>query len=709
MSVREVGDSYLVIDLEESQLILDTRFGVPAVVHHGESLSDDDIGKLANLGSRGIARAVLDVEAPPLLVPEHGSGWLGRPGLKGHRLDGSGWAPRCSPATLAVHGKIARITAEDRVAELEISTEIEAMPNSVRIRLALRNNGDTTYHLDELTITVPVLERASEVLHLTGYWSHEFQVERVSWPKGALSFENRRGRTSHDRVPAAFVGESGFGENRGDVWAFTLGWSGSSINHLERLTDGRRVVQLGELLSPGDVVLGPTESYSTPWLEIAASNRGLNGVSQAFHQSIRNSEATPKVDNPRPVVMNTWEAVYFTHELETLKRLAERASEVGAERFVLDDGWFHGRRSDNAGLGDWWVDETVWPTGLEPLIEYVLRQGLEFGIWVEPEMVNPDSDLHRAHPEWVLNAAGYEPVRGRQQLVLNLGNPEVFDYLLDKLDALLANHEISYVKWDMNRDLIYSSDGVKAASHSYVLAVYALIDELRERHPGVEIESCASGGGRADFEILKRTERIWTSDSNDALERQRIQRGFSMLMPPEVMGAHIGSPTSHTSHRTHTLGFRAATAFFGHLGIEWNLLTIDDEDRALLASVVAEHKKHRRLLHGGTVWRLDVADPAALAHMVVAPDRSEALVSYAQLELPAGNSPMPLRLAGLDPERNYELRLVDLGGLGHAAGAQTDWMQRGSIEASGHLLQTIGFQVPNLFPESAVVMHLSSS
>jgi alpha-galactosidase len=706
LSIRTV-DSYLVADLDDSQFILDTKFGVPVIVHHGQPIPDDDITNIPSLGSRGIARATLDVEAPALLCPEHGSGWQGRPGIKGHRPDGSGWAPRCTPRNISVSDTTACVLATDDVAQIQITTEIEAMPNSVRIRLLVRNLGESDYHLDEATLTVPVPQRAAEVMHLTGYWSHEFQIERLAWPKGALSFENRRGRTSHDRVPAVFVGQTGFGENHGDVWGFTLGWSGNAINHLERMTDGRRVVQLGELLAPGDVVLSHNQSYETPWLEVAASSSGLNRISQAFHSSIRSHRVTPTIDKPRPVLLNTWEAVYFNHDLPTLIELANRAAEVGSERFVLDDGWFYGRRDDKAGLGDWWVDPVVWPNGLTPLIEHVTGLGMEFGIWVEPEMVNLDSDLFRAHPEWVLAAQGYEPVQGRDQLALNLGNPDAFDYLLEKLDRLLADHDVSYVKWDVNRDLIHASDGVRASTHDHMLGVYALIDQLRDRHPGVEIESCASGGGRADFEILKRTERIWTSDSNDAFERQRIQRGFSVLMPPEVMGAHIGPPTSQTSGRTHTLTFRASTAFFGHLGIEWNLMTAGDHDRKLISQIVAEHKKHRELLHGGTVWRLDVADPSVIAHMVVARDKSEALVSYAQMDLPAGTSPLPLRLVGLDPDRLYTLARVNLGGLRSSANKQTDWFDEG-LSASGRLLQTLGFQAPNLNPESAVVVHLTS-
>jgi alpha-galactosidase len=250
----------------------------------------------------------------------------------------------------------------------------------------------------------------------------------------------------------------------------------------------------------------------------------------------------------------------------------------------------------------------VYPDGLAPLIDHVTGLGMEFGIWVEPEMVNPDSDLLRAHPDWALTTDGYEPVLGRNQLVLDLGRPDAFAHILGLLDALLTDHDISYVKWDMNRDHVQGSGATgSAGTHAQTLALYALLDELRSRHPAVEFESCASGGGRVDLEILQRAERVWTSDCNDALERQTIQRGASMLLPPEVMGAHIGPRRAHTTGRRHTLAFRAATALFGHLGVEWNVARLDADERSRLAEVIELHKRFRPLLHSGDVVRFDTA------------------------------------------------------------------------------------------------------
>ena len=293
---------------------------------------------------------------------------------------------------------------------------------------------------------------------------------------------------------------------------------------------------------------------------------------------------------PRPVVLNTWEAVYFDHRLDRLTALADTAAELGVERFVLDDGWFRHRRDDTAGLGDWYVDEDVWPDGLHPLVNHVRGLGMEFGLWVEPEMVNPDSDLARAHPEWVREAPPW-----RNQQVLDIAQPDAYAYLLERLDALVSEYAIDFLKWDHNRDLV-------GGAHAQTLAAYRLLDELRERHPALEIESCSSGGSRVDLGILARTDRVWASDTNDALERQAIQRWTQLLLPPELVGSHVGPPRAHTTGRTHDLSFRVATALFGHFGIEWDINARDRRrarrpgggDRVLQARAAAAARRRGR-------------------------------------------------------------------------------------------------------------------
>ena len=422
---------------------------------------------------------------------------------------------------------------------------------------------------------------------------------------------------------------------------------------------------------------------------------GLVAAGAGFHAEVRRHLPT----RPRPVSLNTWEAVYFDHDADVLRALADRAAAVGVERFVLDDGWFGGRRDDTAGLGDWWVSPDAHPEGLAPLIDHVRSLGMEFGIWVEPEMVNPDSELFRAHPDWVL---GDPDVLGRNQLVLDLSVGECWAHLHDALDRLLRDHDIAYLKWDMNRDL------AGAGAHAQVVALYRLLDALRAAHPDVEIESCASGGGRADLAILQRTCRVWASDCNDALERQVIQRGFSYLLPPEVVGAHIGPPRAHTTGRTQRLSFRAATALFGHLGIEWNLLEASDRHLDALRWWIDLHKELRPLLHGGDVVRIDPVDDSSLAHGVVAVDRSEALFALVQLTQSRRTMPAPVRLAGLDPERTYRVAHLAAPGEVLGWGEQPAWLTDGPVEATGRWLHgAAGIQPPLLHPESALLIRLT--
>jgi alpha-galactosidase len=421
-------------------------------------------------------------------------------------------------------------------------------------------------------------------------------------------------------------------------------------------------------------------------------------------------------------VCNTWEATYFDHDAARLRALADAAAAVGAERFVLDDGWFGGRRHDRAGLGDWVVSREAHPEGLAPLISHVRSLGMDFGIWVEPEMVNPDSDLHRAHPDWVLADPRYEPVLARHQLVLDLARPEAYAHVRDRLHALLAGHEIAFVKWDMNRDHVHATGARGAAgTRSQTLAVYRLLDELRAAHPRVEFESCASGGGRVDLEILRRTERVWASDCIDPLERQHVQRGTSMLLPPEVIGSHVGADRSHTTGRRHDLAFRVATAMFGHLGLELDLAVLDAGERSRLAEGVALYRRHRALVHGGDAVRFDPPgdadpsgdDPELLAHGVYSVDRSEALVCLARLRTGRSLTPPPLRLPGLDPARRYRVARVALPGERAdrpTGSARHDpaWLAPGAapLEMTGEALATLGVQPPALWPEQAFVVHL---
>ena len=690
------------------QLVVDTSTGIPELVWFGRPLSGD-LDFLELLGERSVANASLDVEGPATMLPVESDGWLGQAGIEGRRDDGSAWSPRFSLVSCEdIDDNRLVSTGADAHAGLTVITTLTlGAEGVVTVQVELRNDGDNDYVLNRIAVTIPVSPEVTELQVPEGRWVHEFHEVRLPWRVGAIEITNRRGRTSHDKPPWVFAGQAAFTNQTGRVWGAHLGWSGNATVRAEVLTDGRRVLQLGEVLLGDELRLAPGESYQSPIVYVAWSDEGMNGVSRSFHRYLRARPQHPSPETPRPIHMNTWEAVYFNHDLDTLKALADTAAEVGAERYVLDDGWFHGRRNDEAGLGDWWVDPDVWPNGLEPLISHVRGLGMEFGIWVEPEMVNPDSDLFRAHPDWALGVPGYDRVTGRNQLVLDLTKDVVWEYLFEHLDRLLADHDIAYVKWDMNRDLTQPASGERAAAHLQTLAVYRLIDALRVNHPGVDIESCSSGGARADYGILERTDRIWTSDSNDALERQRIQSGLLRFFPPEVMGAHIGPNRSHTSGRRHSLGFRATSAFFGHFGIEWNLLDTTETERTHLSNILALHKKHRRLMHTGTVWHVDAADPGLHIMGVVAQDQSEALFSVAQLAVARNATPERMQFPGLDRSSNYDVSLVLLAdsALGLAT-RQPRWTDTGAQDIPADVLSAFGIQLPTLDPESAVLIYL---
>ncbi len=690
--------------------MVDWSRGAPSVVYWGTALGDIDVASTVAAAERPITGGGLDIVAPVAIVPEHGSGWPGRPGLLGHRRGGTAWAPRFAVESVQATERTADFVCVDDVAGLSLRICLQ-LDHTLQVTATLTNTADTRYLLDQLLLTVPVPQHAEELLGFAGRWAREFQPLRQPLTFGAQVIENRSGRSSQEHVPTVFAGTHGFGEWSGEVWGLHLGCSANHQMIAEVLPDGRKLIQFGELLHPGELVLQPGEQYATPTLHGTYSPAGLTQASWGFHRALRARASHPS--SPRPVLINTWEAVYFDHEPTTLRSLAQAAAALGVERYVLDDGWFGSRRDDRRGLGDWVVSADAHPHGLAPLIDHVRSLGIDFGIWFEPEMVNPDSDLYRAHPEWALTTDGYEPVMGRNQLVLNLAHPDAYAHVRDHLHAVLRDHQISFVKWDMNRHHVQASgaDGAPG-THAQTEALYRLLDELRALHPAVEFESCSSGGGRVDFGILERTDRVWTSDCNDALERQTIQRGVSTFLPPELMGAHIGPPTAHTTGRRHTLAFRATTAMFGHLGIEWNVLSMNELQRAELASFIGLHKRFRTLLHSGDVVRFDPIgngpEVSGHAHGVYAVDRSEALVCAVQLRTGASLTPPPLRLPGLVAERRYRVQVVDPPGVhAHAIRQQPGWTT-GGLALTGRQLAAHGIQLPAMDAESALLVHLTA-
>ena len=693
-----------------SVLVDTTTNGLPAILHWGAdlgALGDRELAGIATAATPQRVSGAIDTPARLTLLPQESFGWQGSPGLIGSR-DGRQFSPALATTGIRPAEDSLVVTAEDPVARLSATLEVTVGPTGLlRQRITLTNDGDDIYALQSLTPVFPLPATANEILDTTGRHLKERTPQRHAFTIGSHVRESRRGRPGADATVLVLAGARGFGFERGLVHAVHTEWSGNHRMVAERTPTAEAFLSAGELLLAGEVRLGAGESYTTPWA-VGSWGDGLNQLSARFHDELRARPRHPR--SPRPVTLNVWEAVYFRHELGQLSALADQAAEVGVERFVLDDGWFLHRRDDTAGLGDWYVDPDVWPNGLAPLIERVTGSGMQFGLWVEPEMVNPDSDLARAHPDWILQTGDRMPVSARQQQVLNLAIPEAWQYILDRLDAILAEHEISYLKWDHNRDLLDAGDTRTGAPavHEHTLAVYRLFEELRSRHPSVEIENCASGGARVDLAMMRYTDRIWASDCIDPIERLTIQKYTGLLIPLEVMGSHIGGPTSHSTSRTHDLDFRAGTAIFGHLGIEWDISAIDEEDTRRLAGWVAAYKHYRELLHTGTLLHADVHDPALDVRGVVAADASHALFAISQVTTSTTYTPGRIRFPGLDPERGYTVRPALPDRTIRTSGQSGLLWAENSLTLSGHVLSTVGIQAPVQHPESVTLLELTS-
>lgn len=706
--------------------------GTPAVAYWGK-----DVGELSPSALYALCQArlapfekdPLDSSVRPSLINLASDGWMGRPGLVGHRPDGSGWAPRLrirsveltsdtgikadtvepkpetqdSPISV-ISGGPAQIIChlDDEETQLAVDLTLELLPQGLARFRASCTNIDPARHytLEELSITLPLPLEADEILDFSGRWGNERYPQRSQVKLGCHLREGRHGRAGFDSPMMMFCGSRGFSFERGQVWGLHVAHSGNHRSWIERLPSGVQVIGGGELLLPGEMVLAPHEAYDSPWI-YAQTADGLDNAARAIHRWERTLTSHPGID--RPVSLNVWEAVYFNHELDVLKRLANRASKIGIERFILDDGWFRGRRDERSSLGDWEVDPDIWPDGLHPLVNYVRDRGMQFGLWIEPEMVSTDSELARNHPEWILRARSDSlPIEQRYQQVLNLTLPEAWEHVRSRMDALITEYQIDYLKWDHNRDLVDAGNGSagRAAVHEQTLECYRLMDRLRADHPGLEIESCSSGGGRVDLEMVQHAQRFWLSDCIDPLERQHIQRWSSQLLAPELMGTHIASEHSHTTGRVSDLSFRAATALWGHLGFELDLLSVSDEDLESLADWVTFYRDNRDFLLSGDLVRRDVADGSLWLNGVVSPGRDRALFALTSMF----RSPMSPRgmisLPGLEPGRSYKVETLLIGG-GPNGLFLPPWAE--GIVMDGAALD-IGVHTPKLMPEQSLVI-----
>ena len=571
----------------------------------------------------------------------------------------------------------------------------------------ITNTAEGDYYLDHFLYWLPLAEQADEVLDFYGHWTKERQPQRRAIGYGLITREGFEGRSGHDYTITQVALNHNTGFRHGEAWSLAMAWSGNNIHHVERLIDGHTSIGAGEYLLPGEVILKKGESYVAPRAVATFSDRGLDGLTNNHYSWIRSRRNHITKIRPRPLTLNMWEAVYFNHNEEGIRKMVDKAAEIGVERVVLDDGWFGSRRHDRAGLGDWVVSKDAWPNGLGPIIKYINAKGIEFGLWFEGEMVNRDSDLYRAHPDWILQEPGRIPVEGRWQQVLDLTKEGAYNHVLNQVDAMLTEYNIAYIKWDHNRHLTDPISDGRPVVRKQTEAIYRIFDELKKRHPGLEIESCASGGGRIDLGMIEHADRFWTSDQNDPLERQQIQRWTGLVIPPEFLGTHVGPTVGHQMHRTHSVSFRALNALFGHAGIEWNISEADAEDTKTLRAYVDFYKKHRDLLHSGTVVRSDEIVGDAHLYGTVALDKKEAIFTYMQLTSADNFGPLITTFDGLDKETLYKVKVVEeLSARDFTQKKAPGWWP--SLTLTGDQLAHIGLQLPVLKPETGLLFHFQA-
>jgi alpha-galactosidase len=515
--------------------------------------------------------------------------------------------------------------------------------------------------------------------YLTGRWAGEWQLESEQLPVGTRVLESRRGSTSAEVNPWFAVAQDGRDEERGAVWFGALGWSGSWRISLERSSTAQMRVTGG--LNPFDFAypLGPGESLETPPFYAGFTPHGMGEASRLLHQFERR-HILPGGGQPplRRVLYNSWEATEFNVTEAGQMALAEKAARLGVERFVIDDGWFGQRNSDRAGLGDWYVNPQKFPHGLKPLIDRVHALGMDFGLWVEPEMVNPDSDLYRKHPDWAMNFPGRPRSEARNQLVLNLARDDVKDYVFGWLDRLVSENDIALLKWDYNRN--WSEPGWPEAPLAgqktiwvrYVQNLYDILDRLRAKHPELEIEACSGGGARVDLGILRRTDQVWASDNTDALDRLIIQNGFTYPYSPHVMMAWVTDVPHWLNKRTTPLKFRFLVAMTGALGIGSNLNKMTDEDAALATKMIALYKEIRPTVQNGRLHRLQspLDSDFSVVEYVSQDGGQVALFAFLHSQR-FGRPTRPVLLQELTPEATYHVRPTDdaLKGLVAVSGA----------------------------------------
>ena len=620
--------------------------------------------------------------ALPWELPTRGSGWYGEPAVAATNAKGDDMVQLTYvshaiymgknrlpglPATFARRegdAETLEVELMDRLTGLRVTAVYGVFERTGAITRSLRlknESGEDMQINGVLSASAPVHGSGYDVIHLKGAWARERHVMRQTQGEGEYRIFSQRGASGHEANPFLALCEKSATEFSGEVWAVSLVYSGSfeALSYVNNTENSRLSIGLNP-----DVFtwkLEPGETFVSPEAAMVYSPDGLNGMSHAFHRLYSENLMRSKwFERDRPILINNWEATYFNFNEEKILQIARRAKELGVEMLVLDDGWFGKRNTDNCSLGDWVVNPEKLPGGLNGLSDRLHDLGLKFGLWFEPEMISPDSDLYRAHPDWCLHVDGRARVEMRNQLILDLSRKEVQDYIIESVSAVLESARIEYVKWDMNRNMTEPFSGAqtperqKETQHRYMLGLYRVLEEITARFPEILFESCSGGGGRFDPGMLYYMPQTWTSDDSDAAERMFIQYGTSFVYPPCAMGAHVSAVPNHQTGRTTAMQTRGDVALGGNFGFELDLSQLSDADAETVRRLIEREKQVRTLVRTGEFTRLlSPFDHPYAAWQFRARDNSEALICAYRLMTRPATPHLLLRASGLDESAVY--------------------------------------------------------
>ena len=581
------------------------------------------------------------------------------------------------------------ITLVDSLKNLEVILTYNVFENFDAITRSLKivNNSDEKINIERvLSANVDFTTDEFDFIQLSGSWGRERHILRNPLRSGSQAIESRRGASSHAQNPFMALCSKDANEEYGDVYGFSLVYSGNFLANVEVDMYRNARAQMG--INPLDFkwLLESKEEFQAPEVVLVYSSKGLNGMSQIYHNLYRKRLCRGNYrDKVRPVLINNWEATYFDFNEVKIKEIAKEASKLGMELFVLDDGWFGNRNDDKSSLGDWFVNEGKLKGGLSKLAKDINNMGLEFGLWFEPEMISPISKLYEKHPNWCIHIPGRTRSHARSQLILDLSRKEVCDYIIESVSKILESANISYVKWDMNRNMTevgslgLTSERQRETAHRYILGLYRVMEEITSRFPNVLFESCSGGGGRFDPGILYYMPQTWTSDDTDAIERLKIQFGTSMVYPPISMGCHVSAVPNHQANRTTPLETRGVSAMAGNFGYELDITKLSEKEKEELKEQISLYKEIRETVQFGTLYRLKSPfNSNEVAWMMISEDKNEVVVSYVRQWALVNESFSNLKLTALDKDSEYEIIGED-------------------IVLSGDELMYIGLNIPELY------------